>query len=46
MSFTEARLEQTFAQLLGQEGHGHCLGNTLQRGPEDVLASVCFKFGF
>jgi hypothetical protein len=46
MSFSEARLEHTFARLLEQEGYRHCLGNTLQRGPEEVQASVCSKFGF
>ena len=37
MSFTEAQLEQTFAQLLEQEGYRHVLGNTLQRAPDEVL---------
>jgi len=46
MSFTQAHLEQTFAQLLEQEGCRHILGNTLQRGPEEVQDSVCSKFGF
>ena len=37
MSFTEAQLEQTYAQLLEQEGYRHVLGNTLQRAPDEVL---------
>jgi hypothetical protein len=48
MSFTEARLEQTFAQLLEQEGYRHVLGNTLQRAPDGVLLAASFvisKFG-
>ncbi|MFY0712626.1 type I restriction endonuclease subunit R [Seonamhaeicola sp. NFXS20] len=37
MKFTEAKLEQAFIELLGNEGYPHYLGNTLKRLPEDVL---------
>lgn len=37
MKFTEAKLEQAFAELLAQEDYPHCLGNTLTRQPEEVL---------
>jgi type I restriction enzyme, R subunit len=37
MTFTEAQLEQTFAELLAQEGYVHTMGNTLQRTPDEVL---------
>ncbi|MCK0131474.1 HsdR family type I site-specific deoxyribonuclease [Flavobacteriaceae bacterium F08102] len=37
MKFTEAKLEQAFIELLGNEGYPHFLGNTLKRLPEDVL---------
>jgi len=48
MSFAEAQLEQTFAQLLEQEGYRHVLGNSLQRAPDEVLIETSFvisKFG-
>jgi len=37
MKFTEAKLEQAFIELLGNEGYPHFLGNTISRMPEDVL---------
>lgn len=37
MSFTEAQLEHTFANLLEQEGYKHTLGNMLARQPDEVL---------
>jgi type I restriction enzyme, R subunit len=37
MKFTEAKLEQTFVELLEQQGFVHQLGNTIVRKPEDVL---------
>ncbi|AYN67470.1 type I restriction endonuclease subunit R [Euzebyella marina] len=35
--FTEARLEETFIELLDNEGYPHYLGNTIEREPEEVL---------
>jgi len=35
--FTEAKLEQSFIELLGQEGFSHHLGVTISRKPEEVL---------
>lgn len=37
MSFTEAQLEQTFANLLEQQGYTHTLGNALTRNLDEVL---------
>src|SRR5690625_7835387 len=37
MKFTEAKIEQAFIELLGNEGYPHFLGNTISRMPEDVL---------
>ena len=37
MSFTEAKLEQTFIELLGNEGFTHHLGNTITRNVDEVL---------
>ncbi len=37
MKFTEEKLEQSFAELLGREGYAHCPGNLLTRQPEEVL---------
>ncbi|MFN0200464.1 MAG: type I restriction endonuclease subunit R [Bacteroidia bacterium] len=37
MKFTEAKLEQTFIELLAQEGYTHHFGFTLNRKPEEVL---------
>lgn len=35
--FTEAKLEEAFIELLGNEGYPHFLGNTISRMPEEVL---------
>src|SRR5690625_2731011 len=37
MRFTEAKLEEAFIELLGNEGYPHFLGNTISRMPEEVL---------
>lgn len=37
MKFTEAKLEEAFIELLGNEGYPHFSGNTISRMPEDVL---------
>lgn len=37
MKFTESKLEHAFAKLLAKEGYPHCLGNTLNRQPDEVL---------
>jgi type I restriction enzyme R subunit len=37
MKFTEAKLEDTFIELLGIEGYPHTLGNTIQRTVDEVL---------
>ncbi len=37
MKFTEAKLEDAFIELLGNEGYPHYLGNTINRDPEEVL---------
>ncbi|GGW61381.1 type I restriction enzyme R subunit [Winogradskyella epiphytica] len=37
MKFTEAKLEEAFIELLGNEGYPHYLGNTISRMPEEVL---------
>ena len=37
MKFTEAKLEQVFTELLGNEGYPHNLGNTIKRPPDEVL---------
>lgn len=37
MKFTEAQLEQAIIELLGEQGYPHVLGETIQRGPEEVL---------
>lgn len=37
MKFTEAKLEEAFTALLGDEGYPHFLDNTLKRLPEEVL---------
>lgn len=37
MKFTEAKLEETFIQLLGQEGYPHFIGESLERSVEEVL---------
>ena len=35
--FTEAKLEEAFIELLGNEGYPHFLGNTINRNEEEVL---------
>lgn len=35
--FTEAQLENVFAELLGNEGYPHHLGNTLNRAEDEVI---------
>ena len=37
MKFTEHRLEQSFIELLEQEGYPHQLGMTISRMPDEVL---------
>jgi type I restriction enzyme R subunit len=37
MKFTEEKLEQAFAELLGQEGFPHHLGISIARKPDEVL---------
>ena len=37
MKFTEAQLEKAIIGLLGEQGYPHVLGETIQRGPEEVL---------
>lgn len=35
--FTEAQLEAAFAELIGNEGYSHHLGNTLNRAEDEVI---------
>ena len=35
--FTEAKLENAIIQLLGEQGYPHVLGETIERGPTEVL---------
>lgn len=37
MKFTEAKLEETFIELLDIEGYPHSLGNTISRSVDEVL---------
>ena len=37
MKFTEAKLEEAFIELLGNEDYPHVAGNTISRMPEEVL---------
>lgn len=37
MKFTEAKLEEAFIELLGNEDYPHYLGNTITRNPDEVL---------
>lgn len=37
MKFTEEKLEKAFAELLGNEGFPHHLGNSISRKPDDVI---------
>jgi type I restriction enzyme R subunit len=40
MKFTEAKLEQTFAELLQNEGYSHSLGEALSRNADEVLLNA------
>ncbi len=37
MKFTEAKLEQAFIELLGNESFPHCIGNTIARVDDEVF---------
>ena len=37
MKFTEAKLEQAFIELLGNEGYPHFVGSSLVRNSEDEV---------
>ncbi len=37
MKFTEAQLEKSFIELLGNENYAHQLGETIHRAPDEVL---------
>ncbi len=37
MKFTEAKLEQSIFDLLGEKGYPHILGETISRDPGEVL---------
>lgn len=37
IKFTEAKLEEAFIELLGNEGNPHYLGNTITRNSDEVL---------
>lgn len=37
MKFTQEKLENTFAELLGHEGFSHHLGITIAGKPDEVL---------
>ncbi len=41
--FTEAKLEQAFIELLGNEGYPHFLGNTISRADDEVLIEEDLK---
>lgn len=43
MKFTEAKLEQAFIELLGNEGFPHYLGNTIDRADDEVLIEEDLK---
>ena len=43
MKFTEAKLEQAFIELLGNEGFPHFLGNTISRADDEVLIEEDLK---
>ncbi|WP_209332568.1 hypothetical protein [Lunatimonas salinarum] len=46
MKFTEAKLEQVFTELLGNEGYPHFVGSSLVRSNEDeVLIEDDLKTG-
>ncbi len=40
MKFTEASLEQSFTELLGQEGFPHHLGISITRKPDEVYVEI------
>lgn len=37
MKFTEAKLEETFSEVLALEGYPHSLGETINRAQDEVL---------
>ena len=43
MKFIEAKLEQTFIELLGNEDFPHYLGNTISRADDEVLIEEDLK---
>jgi type I restriction enzyme, R subunit len=43
MKYTEAKLEQSFIELLATEGYEHCLGETILRNPEEVIIEADLK---
>ncbi len=43
MKFTEAKLEQSFIELLTQEQYTHILGETIKRRPDEVLIEEDLK---
>ena len=43
MKFTEAKLEQAFIELLGNEDFPHYLGNTISRTDDEVLIEEDLK---
>ncbi len=43
MKYTEAKLEQSFIELLATEGYEHCLGETIARIPEEVIIEADLK---
>jgi type I restriction enzyme R subunit len=43
MKFTEAKLEQAFADMLNQQGYPHVLGSSIERSEEDVLIEADIK---
>lgn len=43
MKFTEAKLEQAFIELLGNEGYPHHLGTTLSRKEDEVIIEADLK---
>ena len=42
--FTEAKLEQAFIELLGNEGFPHFLGNTISRADDPACAGTAWIF--
>lgn len=43
MKFTEAKLEEVFIELLGNEDYPHCLGSTISRTSDEVLIEEDLK---